>query len=41
MKGQFQLGSILEGAVNVIPLPGASLLLQRKIYYIVLFSLKK
>jgi len=28
---QFQLGSILEGAVNVIPLPGASLLLQRKI----------
>ena len=31
MKGQFQLGSILEGAVNVIPLPGASLLLQRKI----------
>ena len=31
MKGQFKLGSILEGAVNVLPLPGASLLLQRKI----------
>jgi len=31
MKGQFKLGSILEGATNVIPLPGASLLLQRKI----------
>jgi len=31
LKGQFKLGSILEGAVNVIPLPGASLLLQRKI----------
>lgn len=31
MKGQFQMGDILEGAVNVIPLPGATLLLQRKI----------
>jgi hypothetical protein len=31
MKGQFQLGNILEGGANVLPLPGATLLLQRKI----------
>ena len=31
MKGKFQLGNILEAGVNILPLPGASLLLQRQI----------
>ena len=31
MKGQFQLGNILESGLNILPLPGATLLLQRKI----------
>lgn len=30
-KGQFQLGSILQGGINAVPLPGATLLLQRQI----------
>lgn len=31
MSGQFSLGKILEGGLNVLPLPGASLLFQRKL----------
>lgn len=31
MSGQFQLGSILERGLNVLPLPGASLLFQRQL----------
>lgn len=31
MKGQFQLGNLLEGGMNVVPLPGFSLIIQRKL----------
>ena len=31
MRGQFQLGNLLEGGMNVVPLPGFSLILQRKL----------
>jgi hypothetical protein len=31
MKGQFALGTILEGGLNAIPLPGFTLILQRKL----------